>query len=231
MKKPSLFLLLLTASAFALEAPKLPLEVGTLKTREGKVLENAKIVGSDAVGVKVVHAGGTARLTYDRLPKELAARFPRDPEAAKKQLEKEAREGAEHDRTVDKAVAKNEQEENAEEDSPLEGAPELKGDAKAKIASLNAYISRLEAGIRKARQTAADARERAATYRSTATTYVTRTDGKGNVRQDTVTNGSRLNRADFQDKRATREEGKIAQAESLIVSAREQLDSLGAQVK
>ena len=92
--------LLLATAAAAVEPVKLPLDVGTLKTRDGKVFESAKITGSDAVGVKVTHAGGVARLEYARLPKDLAAKFPRDRDAAKELLEKEAKDDAANDKAV-----------------------------------------------------------------------------------------------------------------------------------
>ena len=82
-------LILLAACASAVEPVVLPLDVGTLTMRDGKVYESVKVIGQDAVGVKISHAGGTARIPFEKLPKDLAARFPRDHAAAKEQLEKD----------------------------------------------------------------------------------------------------------------------------------------------
>jgi len=225
--------LLLAAAATALEPVTLPLVVGTLKTRDGKIFEGAKITGHDAVGVKIIHSGGVARVEFDRLPKELAERFPHDQAAAKEQLDKEAKREAAHDRAVDKVrdekktPAGEADDDTADtDDTAVEGEPELQGDAAVKIASLNAYISRLEAGINKANETILDANEKAAKYELTATTQVRYRDGDYNTRTESVVNGSRLTRAAFQRKRAKREEEKIAQAQRLIANARAQIAAL-----
>lgn len=233
MKIPLLWTLMFSSVALAVEPVKLPLDVGTLKTRDGKVLEGVKIVGADAVGVKVMHSGGTARLPYERLPKELAARFPRDSDAAKEQLEKEARQEAAHDRSMDQAKAREmvkekteSEEEDAGGDTAVEGAPELSGSTKAKIASLESYVKRLEAGIAKSRDLADKARERARGIRENARMIVRETTTTGKTSYSEVENFSKIKRAEFQEKRAEREEAKIAEAEALIASANSQIDVL-----
>ncbi len=217
----------------AAEPVALPLEFGTLKTRDGKVLEGAKIIGHDAVGVKVVHAGGTARVAFERLPKDLADRFPRDREAAKDQLEKEARQEAAHDRAVDRAIVTKETDgpEEGPAGSPVEGLPELKGDPEVKIAQLEAYIRRLETGIEKANQVSQDALDRAAKYASSASTSVTRYDSKGRATTREVTNKSRLKRAKFQREKAEREQEKIKRARELIADARKEIVELTKHLK
>lgn len=87
---------------------KLPMELGTLTTRDNKVYENAKIVGKDAIGVKVAHDAGTARIPYVRLPRELADQFQVNPGAAAEQLRKEAKNAAAHDQAVAAAMAEAE---------------------------------------------------------------------------------------------------------------------------
>ena len=230
MRFTTAFLMILGSAAFAAEVVKYPLDVGTLKTRDGKVFEEAKVLGKDAVGVKIIHSGGTARISFDRLPKELAARFPVDRDAAREQLEKEAEKEVAHDRAIDRTLAKRTMDgadgDAAGSEKPLEAAPKSRGNRGEKIASLEAYIRRLEAGIENARTTAADARRRASRYRETATTYVTRSDGNGGVIQSTVVNGSRLKRAEFQENRAIREEGRIEEARDLIAEANQSLREL-----
>jgi len=221
----------LSSVALAVEPVKLPMDVGTLKTREGKVLEGVKIVGADAVGVKVIHSGGTARLPYERLPKELAARFPRDADAAKEQLEKEAKQEAAHDRSMDQATVREKASAESEEtdeggDTAVEGAPELSGSTKARIASLESYVKRLEAGIANSRDLAAKARERAQGVRDNARMTVRDNTPAGNGSIYEVDNHSKLKRAEFQEKRAKREEAKIAEAEALIETAREKIEAL-----
>jgi hypothetical protein len=233
MKSLLLSFLALSTVALAVEPVKLPMDVGTLKTREGKVLEGVKIVGADAVGVKVIHSGGTARLPYERLPKELAARFPRDADAAKEQLEKEAQQEAAHDRSMDQATTREKAKANAESeetdeggDTAVEGAPELSGSTKARIASLESYIRRLEAGIANSRDLAAKARERAQGIRENSRMTVRETTTTGKTTVTEVDNRSKLKRAEFQEKRAKREEAKIAEAELLITTAREKIEIL-----
>lgn len=231
MKSLLLSFLALSTVALAVEPVKLPMDVGTLKTREGKVLEGVKIVGADAVGVKVIHSGGTARLPYERLPKELAARFPRDADAAKEQLEKEAQQEAAHDRSMDQATTREKANGESEEtdeggDTAVEGAPELSGSTKARIASLESYIRRLEAGIANSRDLAAKARERAQGIRENARMTVRETTTTGRTTVSEVENRSKLKRAEFQEKRAKREEAKIAEAEVLITTAREKIEVL-----
>lgn len=213
----------------AVEPPALPLEVGTLKLRDGTVFEGTKITGHDAVGVKIMHSGGTARLPYARLPKDLADKFPRDVMAAKDQLEKEAKAEAVHGRTVDKALAKEAREEKvdlAAEESPLEKLPEGKGDNSAKIFALESYIRRLEAGISAAQDAAADARSRAARYRQMANTTVTRQDAAGNIYTEDRHNSSKYRKAEFHERRAQKQEAKVGQAESLIEVARAKISVL-----
>ena len=230
--------LLLAATAAAVEPVKLPLDVGTLKTRDGKVYEGAKVTGSDAVGVKITHAGGLARVEYARLPKDLAAKFPRDREAAKEQLAKEAKDEAAHDRAVDKAVVEKktpagetDSDNSDTADTAVEAKPVLQGNPEVKIAALNAYISRLEDGITKANNTVMDANAKAAKYTSTATTSVTRHNGYGDSTTHDVVNQTRLNRAEFQRKRAEREQQKIGEAQRLIEDAKVQIETLKRQIK
>ncbi|MBX3741738.1 MAG: hypothetical protein KF712_12150 [Akkermansiaceae bacterium] len=81
-------------------AVELPMELGTLTTRDHKVYENAKVVGADAVGLKITHDAGTARVPFNRLPRELADKFQVKPGAAAEQLRKEKEDAAAHDREV-----------------------------------------------------------------------------------------------------------------------------------
>ncbi|RYD60269.1 MAG: hypothetical protein EOP83_19785 [Verrucomicrobiaceae bacterium] len=234
--------LLLAATASAAEPIKLPLDVGTLKTRDGKVYEGAKVTGSDAVGLKITHAGGLARVEYARLPKDLAAKFPRDREAAKEQLAREAKDEAAHDRAVDKAIVEKktpgektpagdaDSDSSDTADTAVEAKPVLKGDPEVKIAALNGYISRLEDGIVKANNTVMDANAKASKYASTATTSVTRSNGYGDSTTRDVVNQTRLNRAAFQRKRAEREQQKIVEAQRLIEDAKSQVETLKSQM-
>ncbi|WAC21052.1 hypothetical protein OVA24_06605 [Luteolibacter sp. SL250] len=110
--QPSIVALLLAATLAALPAAavELPMDLGTLTTRDNKVYENAKIIGSDAVGVKVTHDAGTARVPFNRLPRELAEKFEVKPGAAAEQLRKEKEDAAAHDRETARAMAKADRE-------------------------------------------------------------------------------------------------------------------------
>lgn len=214
--------------ALAAEPVQLPLAIGTLKLRDGSVYEEAKVVGQDAVGLKIMHAGGTARLPYVKLPKELADRFPRDAKAAKEQLEKEAKEANAHERSVDKAVSKQKAEEVADEgDLPSwEKAPDPEGNPLVKIAALNAYIGCLENGIEKARENAARNRERAIDARGKATVHSTRTDSTGQIYSEVRTSQAKLRRADTLERRARDLEQRCRDAEKLIDLTQQRIKEL-----
>lgn len=243
MKISSLGLVLFFAGvAWAAEPLKLPMDVGTLKTRDGKVLEGAKIVGHDAVGVRVIHSSGTARLTYDRLPRELAARFPRDPDAAKRQLEEEARQDAEHEAAVNDALkprtepadeveTETETEADAvppaeEEIAPLEQEVKLEGSAQAKISALEAYIARLEKGIAEEAAAADELQQKANKHREAGKITVTEVGPNGKIYDREDVNSSRDSRARFYEKRKEKHTKKIDEAKKLIQSARAKIFSL-----
>jgi hypothetical protein len=82
------------------------MDLGILTTRDNKVYEKAKVIGVDAVGLKVSHEAGTARVPFNRLPRDLADKFQVKPGAAAEQLRKEKEEAAAHDREVARGMAK-----------------------------------------------------------------------------------------------------------------------------
>lgn len=229
-------IVLFTGVAWAVEPLKLPMDVGTLKTRDGKVLEGARIVGHDAVGVKVIHSSGTARLTFDRLPPELAARFPRDPDAAKKQLEKEARQDAEHEAVVNdafkpKAEPADEAEADAgqpaeEEIAPVEKEVKLEGDAQTKVTALEAYIGRLEKVIAEETAAADELQQKADKHREGGKGIVTEVGRNGQPYDREIVNPSRMSRALFYERRKEKHTKKIDEAKKLIQSARLKIYSL-----
>ena len=222
--------LLFASVAWAVEPLKLPMDVGTLKTRDGKVLEGAKIVGHDAVGVKVIHSSGIARLTFDRLPPELAARFPRDPDAAKKQWEKEARRDAEHEAAVNDALKpKTEPADETEADpgqpaeeeiAPVEKEVKLEGDAQTKITALEAYIGRLEKVIAEETAAADELQQKADKHREAGKGTVTEVGRNGQTYDREIVNPSRMSRALFYERRKEKHTKKIEEAKKLIQSAR-----------
>lgn len=220
--------LALIGCALAAEPVQLPLAIGTLKLRDGSVYEEAKVVGQDAVGLKIMHAGGTARLPYVKLPKELADRFPRDAKAAKEQLDKEAKEANAHERSVDKAVSKQKAEEEADDaELPFwEKEPDIEGNPLVKIAPLNAYIGRLENGIEKAREDAARNRERAIDARAKSTIHVTRTDSSGQIYSETRTSQAKLRRAETLERRARDLDRRCRDAEKLIELTQQRIKEL-----
>ncbi|HEY1120468.1 MAG TPA: hypothetical protein VGE67_02675 [Haloferula sp.] len=214
--------LLLATAAAAAEPVKLPLDVGTLKTRDGKVFEAAKITGHDAVGVKVTHAGGVARLEYARLPKDLAAKFPRDRDAAKEQLEKEAKDQAANDKTVVKKTPAPASGTGEKAKNGVEKAPELKGDPAAQISALEAYIRRLEDGIASSQTTITIAQTEAKDLERQTIDYV---DGYGKTR-------SRGKSRQLEQTRAViaAEQDRISEASRLITKANAQLEELRSRV-
>jgi hypothetical protein len=217
--------LLLAMAATAAEPVKLPLDVGTMKTRDGKVYEGAKITARDAVGVKIMHAGGVARVEYDRLPKELAARFPRDRNAAKEQLEKEAQQEAAHDRAVDRALDAKPAEESPDEtviESPLENIPKLEGDPEKRLMSLEAYARRIEDGIETARVAATEAEAEAKKLENS----FSRTRRTSNGFAEFGPSKAERHRAEKKRAEAKLANQKIAVATTLLRDARAQIEML-----
>ncbi|WAC20624.1 hypothetical protein OVA24_04425 [Luteolibacter sp. SL250] len=102
MKLPLICLLCMAGIVLSAEPVKFPLELGSLTTvgAGSRTFDGVKVVSSDAIGIKIMHEGGTSRIAYDKLPPELRQRFAVDPEAAKEQLRKEAEQNAAHDRAV-----------------------------------------------------------------------------------------------------------------------------------
>lgn len=228
-------LFLLAACAMAAEPVQLPLDVGTLKMTDGRLYEGVKVVGQDAVGLKITHEGGTARIPFEKLPKSLADRFPRDPEAAKKQKEEEAKAEAAHERAMEKAVPADKKgtadkgsiaDEGDENGGSVEKEPELSGDAKAKIAALKTYVARLEKGITEAQGEVDKSRQRASDLRADANYAIVTTYSDGTVTRDDRTNNSKLAKARYHDNRARNYETKIKEAQALIDAAKAKLGKL-----
>ncbi len=140
-------------SGFAAEPVKLPLELGTLVTA-GRTYEGAKITGYDAVGVKLLHEAGTARVPYDRLPPDLSSRFEQDRQAAREQLLAERVMQAENDQRA-AAVETRVQQEEARYTAANGLKPKMtKFDAVLagqRVVELQNYIGYLKLGIVKAR--------------------------------------------------------------------------------
>lgn len=165
MKLQVLFSLWICGACLRAEPVALPLELGTFRTLDNKVYEGTKVIGKDAVGIRIMHEGGTARIPYGRLPKDLAEKFEMDPEAAKAQLAKEAAEGVAHEREAEMALKNRKREVNSEEgeedvfadeedgepEMTVEKLPELSDkEAVARILALQQYVSRMEANVTKA---------------------------------------------------------------------------------
>jgi hypothetical protein len=207
------------------------LPLGTFKLRDGKVYEDAKIISHDAIGVKIMHAGGTARVPFAKLPKELADRFPRDHQAAKEQREKESKEASAHERSVDKALSDPAREDAspkpaARGNGTLEKLPEAQGDKEAKIADLEDYIDRMRFGIDRARTEAATAILLAGQYRANATTQVTKILADGSSTTTTRTSRAKLKKAADEERRARLLHDQMAEADRQISRAREQINTL-----
>lgn len=231
MRLLPLFLVGFAVSCLAAEPVQLPLALGTFKLRDGKVYEDARIISHDAIGVKIMHAGGTARVPFAKLPKELAERFPRDHQAAKKQLEKEAKAATAHERSVDKALSDPAKDGLSPKPAPrgsgsLEKLPEAQGDKETKIAALQAYIDRMEYGIDLARTEAAAAMQNAGEYRRDSTTQVTRMLADGSSYTTTRTSAAKLKKAADEERRARLLNDQMATADHLITRAREQINTL-----
>lgn len=250
MKAHHLIPLWTAGFCFASEPIKFPLDLGTLKTVDGRVYDGVKVVGEDAVGIKITHEGGTARISHERLRADIASRFNRDPAAAKAQLEKEAKERAANDRAMaaasipqpkpkDNASAMAESEAvmddgldgnevTEEPDTTVEELPQLDGKAATeRILALQSYIRRLNAGIAKTKDDIKARMARAQKVESTAHyTVQTRNEYTDRISTRSYTNQSKVHKAEFIRKMAARQAEKITQANQLIEMAEAEIESL-----
>lgn len=222
-----------------------PIEVGTLKTRDGRIYEKAKVLSEDAVGLKIIHEGGTARIAYERLPDEWVARFNHDPEAAKAQLQREAAEreanekaialagigkkGMAGDGTAAKPGSQTADENNAvEDDAPIPAVEELPKaavqNAAERVVSLRQYVARLKAGIAAAEEQEVRLLERASRMASGAVSKTQNARGQSVI----DTNPARIARAEGIRDRAMRGREKIVEAKALIDRAEAEISSLQA---
>lgn len=79
MKTILLAFLVSLAAAVAEEPLKLP----DFSTLDGKLYKDVTVKSSDALGIKIMHSTGFARLKFDVLPDDLKKRFGYDPVEAK----------------------------------------------------------------------------------------------------------------------------------------------------
>ena len=213
MKTLPLLLFLTTGAGFAAEAVKLPLELGTLKTPL-KTYEGARMTGSDSVGIRIIHEGGTARIPYERLPRQLADRVTPDAAsraAARGQL---AREEAQQD-AYHHAMAVAVQQRLAEEAAkpPGKSITKLAMDTQ-RMMELQEYVSRLKAGVAEAQIYIKKRQERAARVR--VRSYYRSYGYYGN-------NCSSGRRVYFILRMAERKQAKVDQAQALIEKAEEEM--------
>jgi len=212
------------------EPVTLPLDLGTFKTLDNKVYEETKVVGSDAVGIKIMHAGGTARISFDRLPLDLKAKFDVTPGAAAEQLKKEAADGAAHEKEMklaekEKPVAKPEKSDDklqrlvdGDEDVSvwdIEIVPEpgVNTPASGRIATLEAYVARAQAQIA--------SMEKAIVRMETS---VSRSQAKAPVFGDDVSNNG--TRTEFRQGRVARQQQKIAEVHQRMKAAEREIARL-----
>lgn len=209
-------------TALAAEPLVLPLDLGTLKTRDGRVFDAAKVVEQDAVGIKILHEAGTARIAYDRLPSDVAARFIHDRAAARAQLEKEAMERAANDTAMQQEAAADDEDGTEVPGAAMEGMPDLTGKAAVeRILLLENYITRLRAGIVKIEQDIKKRRgaeDRAADRASDEVPGMPGPAGAGSARHL-----AKVRRVEAIRSGIEKQERKIAQAKILIKGAEREL--------
>lgn len=170
---------------FASEPVEFPMELGSLKTKL-RTYEGAKIVNVDAIGVKVVHESGTARVPFHLLPEDIASKFERDAAAAKLQAAAEVAEENIYHQQVAAAemVALREKQIELERNGgqPKKSQADLM-QASIRAENLQNYITGLRMGILKTeaeiakkvmRAQQAQIRANARDLRDTGTTYGSR---------------------------------------------------------
>lgn len=216
-------LLALVPVLHAAEPVTLPHKLETLTTVGvgSRTYDGVTIVGKDAVGIRINHEGGTSRIAYEKLPADLRQRFVVDQDAAKAQLDKEAKERAGYDRAVvngmkeenaaDHDSSKIAADANGESDEAFiaritaTDRPEMTGRSQAeKIVALQAYIDQLKEESKKLDETF---KRRSAYY----TRRMARANYSGNMRSGEISESNPRVYLDSSEKQYAALQGRLDQ--------------------
>lgn len=197
-------------------------ELGELKTGPGKIYKRAVIKAVDDVGIRITHAGGVGRISFEDLPRAMGERFGYDPrrvEVLKAEAKAQAAAQAEARRKV--------REERARVAENSKGMPkELSNEAKRKIQEHEVRIRKLNEGIANATKEIAELREKAAYYMANSQRSVRVTMPDGSIYTEMRSVPSKVKRAQTHQRNATRLEKEVGEANQLIAALGEKIRQL-----
>lgn len=146
---------------FVSVAPAETVKLESLATIDGRIYQKVEVIGHDAVGIKIKHEGGIARLPFEKLPKDIRSRYGYDPAKAAALRTEEDRRARELQQQIDDDARRQKQAQPRHQADPgdetdsnpataadldLESPP---GDAE--IAKLEIYVIRMKSKIATAR--------------------------------------------------------------------------------
>ncbi|MDB4353887.1 hypothetical protein N9Z02_01145 [Akkermansiaceae bacterium] len=203
-------------------------QLDELKIRTGKLYTSVTIRGVDNVGIKIMHAGGTARISHGHLPSKMQTRFGFDPDKAleqrKKELERERDRVAQVDeemqkQAAEKAVVREERRDtqpvekrrirNTRYDALSEADKRLVDGFKARIFKIRAGMNGAGEEIDKLIEKADDMRKRANRG------VPVRTEG-GEIAQETRVDRAKMKRVATYERQINKLREKLKEAKSAI---------------
>jgi hypothetical protein len=209
-------------------------EMDELQIHSGKVYKSVTIRGFDNVGIKIMHAGGTARISLGDLSETLQRRFGYDPQKAEKQ--KNTEQTREYERLVQleqdlrrKAALKAELKDRDKRSSRSRSAGgrrahSLSDADQRKVNEYKVRIAKIQRGIEGAQQEIGDYTAKAADMRGRAQ----RTVVVGRREDGSVIYGERADRAKM--KRAATYERQARKLEETIEEAGKVISSLDQKI-
>jgi hypothetical protein len=215
--------------------PAEPVKFDSVTTTDGKTYQKVEVVSQDAIGIKIKHEGGIARLAFDKLPEELQTRFGYDPAKAVAQQTEEIRQERQQQQQLNQELLRQQQEQRKQKPkTPAPGTPDSVPSGndeapttgfdldtppdEAVLPKLGAYIISMKAKMESAQQevTALQAK---ATMEGMKMKTVRQIDSRGNETVYSIPDKS----AQFRAKSLTRKAGeltkKIEQARQLVAAA------------
>ena len=205
--------------------PAEPLKFDTLTTTDGKTYQKVEVVSQDAIGIKINHDGGIARLAFEKLPEELQKHFGYDPAKAAAQQTEEAQQERQHQQQMDRELLRKQQEQRKPPPptgTPAVGSPESGPGAaddtpatttdfdleappdEAELSKLEAYIIGMKVKMDAAQQEITALQAKAAIEAAKMKT-IRQIDSRGNQTFYTIPDKS----AQFRAKSLTRKAGEL----------------------
>ena len=216
-----------------------PVKFDSVRTTDGKTYQKVEVVSQDAIGIKIKHEGGIARLAFEKLPEDLQTRFGYDPAKAAAQQTEEARQERQHQQQLNQELLRQQQEQrkpNPQQKTPAPGTPDPAPNGnnetpapttefdfdtppdEAVLSKLDAYIIGMKAKMDSAQQEVATLQAKA-TAEGMKMKTVRQVDSRGNETIQSIPDKS----AQFRAKSLTRKAGeltkKIEHARQLVAAA------------